>query len=149
MEKINAKLARVDKTIWGISEHRLDASPTLAASNSGSSCSGLRLLVSSHQHVRPSLCFEIRPDVLSYSLLVSQPLELARSSYVFQRDTQGELITRSGMSSQFLSECVTLSCSRCRIYFPSLVSGHVTLFCSHSRIYFFHRGPVIKPLPGL
>ena len=66
-KKINAKLARVDKTIWGISEHRLDASPTLAASNSGSSCSGLRLLVSSHQHVRPSLCFEIRPDGLSYS----------------------------------------------------------------------------------
>ena len=55
--KINTKLDRVDKTIWGISEHRLDAPPTLAASNSSSSCSGLRLLVSSHQHVRPSLCF--------------------------------------------------------------------------------------------
>ena len=53
------------------------------------------------------------------------------------------------MSSQFLSECVILSCSRCRIYFPSLVSGRATLFCSHSRIYFFHRGPVLKPLPGL
>ena len=61
MEKINAKLDRVDKTIWGISEHRLDAPPTLAASSSGSSCSGLRLLVSSHQHVRPSLYWMHHP----------------------------------------------------------------------------------------